>query len=639
MTSMSSQNSGDRLPTQREPDATLREGALPEVFTSLTPQGYRMVRVLSQEGSEAVLYLVEREGILYVLKVYHRHVSPDPGVIAKIRELSTNFPNHLVRVFEAESTPWGYYEILEYLPLGNLKILMKEGPGDEETAFLIVSDISGALSCIHSAGIIHRDLKPANILLRSREPLELVLADFGISSLFPKELPYLFVNRHRTVPYAAPEVLAGVVTPKSDYWSLGICLLEFLLGHHPLSGLTLQDMELHIATKDIPIPETLPSAWQHLLRGLLRRNPEERFGYEEVCNWCATYRRRTRPLEPFSALTWAERATTSLEAWNRAKEEFLSGQLSRRLLEDYKKYKDLVRTLDTLRSGHPDIALSKALTVIASFSGLKEYPLFFQGIAYFTPPEPFRESQLFKTIERVMAQKASRDEEAFFSALAAHRLLSFYARILGQETLARHAAQAEQGAELEETLSKKAGTFWLFLSGEADAFLEKLRKALEQGFPLPGEDTERAQAILSGTIPLTYSEYFRLGYFLRTKIVPLERIAELLKRENLKVSLCQAFERGEIQDALLRFILERPCLSEYGKRAHLPPQEIQRFEEAEAKALQYQSLRERALVFFLLLCDGWGEVREHLRSRYRTCVILDAELDALREWLFQEVSP
>lgn len=637
MTSMSSQNSGERSPTQREPEATLQEGALSEVFAPHIPQGYRMVRLLSREGSEAVLYLVEQEGTLYVLKAYHRHLSPDPEVIAKIRELSTTFPNHLVRIFKAENTPWGYYEILEYLPLGNLKTLMGEKPGSEETAFLILSDVSGALSCIHSAGIIHRDLKPANILLRSREPLELVLADFGISSLFPKELPYLFVNRHRTVPYAAPEVLAGAITPKSDYWSLGICLLEFLLGRHPLSGLTLQDMELHIATKDIPIPETLPPTWQYLLRGLLRRNPEERFGYEEVRNWCATYRQRTRSREPFSVLVWAEKAVSSPEAWNKAREEFLSGQLSRWLLEDYRKYKDLVRTLDSLRSGHPDIALSKALTVIANFSGLKEYPLFFQGVAYFRPPEPLRESRLFKTIERVMAQEASREEEAFFSLLSTHRLLSFYARTLGQEVLTRRATQAEQGAELEETLSKKAGTFWFFLSGEADAFLEKLKKALKEGFPLPGDDTERAQAILSGTLPLTYSEYFRLGYFLRTKIVPLERITGLLRGENLKASLRQAFERGEIQDTLLRFILERPCLGEYGKRAHLSPQEIQHLEEVEAKAFRYQSLRERALVLFLLLCDGWGEIREYLRSRYQACVILDAELDALREWLFQEV--
>ncbi|MCS7241289.1 serine/threonine-protein kinase [Candidatus Caldatribacterium sp.] len=635
MTTQPLSNSGDIPPTRREREATLREGALPGVFAHLAPQGYRMVRLLSQEGSEAVLYLVEREGIPYVLKAYHPHITPDPEVVEKVKHLSLTFPNHLVRILQAEYTPQGYYEVLEYLPLGNLRTLMEKGPGDEDVALLVLQDLAEALACIHSAGIIHRDLKPANILIKSQEPLELVLTDFGISSLCPREVLYVFVSRHRTIPYAAPEVLAGAVSPKSDYWSLGMCLYEFLLGRHPLSDLTLQEMELHIATKDITIAETLPPSWQYLLQGLLRRNPEERFGYEEIRDWCATYRKRIRQEPPFSLLSWAEEATTSLSSWERAREDFMSGKVSRRLLEDYRKNSALVRRLDALRTGNPDIALSKALIIALHACEEERCALVFRGVTYLRAHETVKESRLFQVIEQAMALQTSQEEELFISALVEGQLLSFFAQTIGNTSLAQLAAQAEVGAKHETTLAKQAGTFWLFLSGEAKTFLERMQKAMEDTLFLPGEDATQAEAVLSGALPLTYSEYFRLSYFLRTKAVPLEHIAEFMGSERFRTALRQVFKEGKNPDTLLRAVLEGRLLSTYGKRVHLPENEVQRFEKAENYALRYENLREKALVFFVLLCNGWKEIQEELQSRYQNRVILDAELDALREWVLK----
>ncbi len=83
-------------------------------------------------------------------------------------------------------------------------------------------------------GIIHRDLKPANIMLSRAGRIK--LTDFGVAR--PTEVS-LDTNSPGTVvgtlPYLAPEqVQGGVVTHRSDIYSLGITLYEFLTGKKAL---------------------------------------------------------------------------------------------------------------------------------------------------------------------------------------------------------------------------------------------------------------------------------------------------------------------------------------------------------------------------------------------------------------------
>ena len=49
----------------------------------------------------------------------------------------------------------------------------------------VLVELHAALEHVHSSavGLVHRDLKPANVLVRSRNRLGLVLADFGLSGL------------------------------------------------------------------------------------------------------------------------------------------------------------------------------------------------------------------------------------------------------------------------------------------------------------------------------------------------------------------------------------------------------------------------------------------------------------------------
>src|SRR5690606_662622 len=119
---------------------------------------------------------------------------------------------------------------------GTLQDLLSAGSLPGSDVRRIVAEIADALNGIHAHRILHRDLKPENVMVRSRNPLELALTDFGIASL--TDATQHFTSMARTTMYAAPEVLTGVIDGKADWWALGMIALEAAQGRHPFAGLT-----------------------------------------------------------------------------------------------------------------------------------------------------------------------------------------------------------------------------------------------------------------------------------------------------------------------------------------------------------------------------------------------------------------
>ena len=110
-------------------------------------------------------------------------------------------------------------------------------------------------------------------------------AGFGSARL--SEFDLEIASPLETTRYMAPEAIAGGVAPASDWWSLGMILLERITGGACFEGVNEQAFLIHVLTNGVPLPENLDPSMDLLLRGLLARDRRERWQWKEVQAWLA----------------------------------------------------------------------------------------------------------------------------------------------------------------------------------------------------------------------------------------------------------------------------------------------------------------------------------------------------------------
>jgi serine/threonine-protein kinase len=103
----------------------------------------------------------------------------------------------------------------------------------------IMQQLLDALDYSHSRGVVHRDIKPANILIT--ELGQVKIADFGIAKI-ESAAPSQAGMVMGTPAYMSPEQLRGAeVDHRSDIYSAGVILYQFLTGKKPFSEATSSD--------------------------------------------------------------------------------------------------------------------------------------------------------------------------------------------------------------------------------------------------------------------------------------------------------------------------------------------------------------------------------------------------------------
>lgn len=226
--------------------------------------------------------------------VFVKLAGSDERVLTRVGTASRG----LLRPLEWGRSGDGRFEVWPYLAQGTLRdLLRREGALPVPRCRTLLVDLADALAHLHKQEdgyVIHRDIKPENILLDGEE---FKLTDFDISQ-WADSIPVRQPNHDRSDPYAAPETDLRLLFPASDYWSLGMVLLECLTGAHPwtesrLAGLRAggrprgQVFVGHDRYPASALAAVTDRDWRQLLEGLLKPDPDVRWGYAQVTAWLA----------------------------------------------------------------------------------------------------------------------------------------------------------------------------------------------------------------------------------------------------------------------------------------------------------------------------------------------------------------
>ena len=105
-------------------------------------------------------------------------------------------------------------------------------------AVRIMCELLDALEFAHEAGIVHRDIKPANVMLDSQARVK--LADFGVARVTDDRSSAEHTQAGTMVgtpAYMSPEqITGGNIDRRTDVFSAGIILYQFLTGEKPFTG-------------------------------------------------------------------------------------------------------------------------------------------------------------------------------------------------------------------------------------------------------------------------------------------------------------------------------------------------------------------------------------------------------------------
>jgi serine/threonine protein kinase len=142
----------------------------------------------------------------------------------------------------------------------------------------IMAEMLGALAHAHANGVVHRDMKPANLIVLDDGTIK--VADFGIARVEKSELTQAGTVMG-TPSYMSPEQFMGqTVDGRSDIFSCGVILYQFLTGEKPFTGNTTTIM--YKVLREEPLAPSmlnvaLPAAFDGVVKKAMAKNPDDRY--------------------------------------------------------------------------------------------------------------------------------------------------------------------------------------------------------------------------------------------------------------------------------------------------------------------------------------------------------------------------
>src|SRR3954470_5132286 len=250
-------------------ERTIGSGAMGTVYEGVDPQLGRRVAIktiLKTQLDEATA------------KDYSKRFLREAKAVARL-----NHPN-IVQGYDFGQEGNVAYLVMEFIKGKELKAFFDANERfDLKEAVRIMGELCEALEFAHNAGIIHRDIKPANVMLDAQAHTK--LTDFGVARVQDSDKT---VERTQagtlvgTPAYMSPEQITGVnIDKRSDVFSAGIILYQFLTGAKPFTGSGAWTIAKKILHEEPPLPSSLNNAitplFDAVVNKALAKNPDQRF--------------------------------------------------------------------------------------------------------------------------------------------------------------------------------------------------------------------------------------------------------------------------------------------------------------------------------------------------------------------------
>jgi hypothetical protein len=175
------------------------------------------------------------------------------------------------------------------VPGETLRDELFRAPLDPVRAVETTIQIARALAAAHQRGIVHRDLKPENVIRTPGGDIKIL--DFGLARFRDVAPSDVVLSADGTIlgtpAYMSPEQIRGTdADARSDLFSLGIMLYEFLTGIHPFMGSDPASTIARVLEAEPPrlvehlpggVPSSVLGSLEHVVLSCLRKLPESRF--------------------------------------------------------------------------------------------------------------------------------------------------------------------------------------------------------------------------------------------------------------------------------------------------------------------------------------------------------------------------
>ena len=247
-------------------------------------------------GSSSKIYisLDTRSGKYYAIKVFkpsgfYGNNGPFSNFEREVRNLWKFDHINIIGIHDAlfSEDEMTAYLVLEWANCGCLDNYIKTRYFSLGEISTIFSQVISGILYLHKNGIAHKDIKPSNILIQDDGTVK--ISDFGIGHSFQSAESVV-----GSPAYQAPEIFGNddesyeedvYIDPiKEDVWSLGVSMYQIIFKKLPFYGLNEFEIARNARESVLEYDKSVPDDLVDLLRGMLNKDPDQRFDMTMVAN-------------------------------------------------------------------------------------------------------------------------------------------------------------------------------------------------------------------------------------------------------------------------------------------------------------------------------------------------------------------